>query len=361
MTAIIKYNIKRMISNPLFWVLTILAGAAIFASMWKYCSSFGYLKEDVSIIDSQHLEHRGEVTDGYIPRSDKEINDQLMEQYESLANIMVSFLGYPEKETYETMEYLKNSQLSLVEQNKYLDEKYHTREISFYYLSRMKKSTVQEANQYMKSMFRKHSYTYYVSFKYAEQAATYIYLLCIIVFAFSFYSETKKDVYELLHTKPFAKGAYVMGKIISNLLVGLIPLGIITLAYDVVLVIHASREHLPFHIWDIWLAVLLLVLPVLFFFSALYMLISLIFMNSIPAVAISIALFYSSAMGFPDDNVTRFDYLLHPFGLVAYFPYSIFFGQYTYQLVLNFLGVFFLGIVLSVFSEILWQKRRVVK
>ena len=152
-----------------------------------------------------------------------------------------------------------------------------------------------------------------------------------------------------------------MGKIISNLLVGLIPLGIITLAYDVVLVIHASREHLPFHIWDIWLAVLLLVLPVLFFFSALYMLISLIFMNSIPAVAISIALFYSSAMGFPDDNVTRFDYLLHPFGLVAYFPYSIFFGQYTYQLVLNFLGVFFLGIVLSVFSEILWQKRRVVK
>ncbi|MDE6853062.1 MAG: ABC transporter permease subunit [Lachnospiraceae bacterium] len=361
MTAIIKYNIKRMISNPLFWVLTILAGVAIFVSMWKYCSSFGYLKEDVSIIDSPHLENRGEVTDGYIPRSDKEINEQLMDQYESLADIMVNYLGYPEKETYETMEYLKNSQLSLVKQNKYLDKKYHTKEISFYYLSRMKKSTVQETNQYMKSMLHKHSYTYYVSFKYAGQAATYICLLCIIVFIFSFYSETKKDVYELLHTKPFAKGTYVMGKIISNLLVGLIPLGIITLAYDVVLVLHANREHLPFHIWDIWLAVFLLVVPVIFFFSALYMLISLIFMNSIPAVAISIALFYSSAMGFPDDNVTRFSYLLHPFGLVAYFPYSIFFGQYSYKLVLNFFGVFFLGVVLCVFSEILWQKRRAVK
>ena len=94
-----------MISNPLFWILTVLAGAAIFASMWKYCSSFGCLKEDTFIIDSQHFENRGEVTDGYIPRSDKEINDQLMEQYESLANNMVNYLGYPEKETYETMEY----------------------------------------------------------------------------------------------------------------------------------------------------------------------------------------------------------------------------------------------------------------
>lgn len=96
---------------------------------------------------------------------------------------------------------------------------------------------------------KEHSFSYYFSRKFADFAGLYLAFFSTILLASLFYQDTRKNTYELLHTKPVRAWQYVLGKINGGLLAILFVLGMLNLIFMVLCSIHAKiyGSELPAH------------------------------------------------------------------------------------------------------------------
>ncbi|WP_379694218.1 hypothetical protein [Mediterraneibacter gnavus] len=112
----------------------------------------------------------------------------------------------------------------------------------------------------------------------------------------------KKDTYELLHTKPISAGNYVMGKYLG----GIFPLSLAVLIIMIIFIILCQMNNLQTNILDTFsnmlIGTVLYVMPTVLIITGIYILISLLFRNPLPALPLILAYIVYSNMGSYDAN-----------------------------------------------------------
>lgn len=76
--------------------------------------------------------------------------------------------------------------------------------------------TFSEMQQYLEESFKDQTFTKSFSYKYSEFLSLGSVLAAVILFVVLLSRDMKKDIYALLHTKPFMGSKYVLCKLISG-------------------------------------------------------------------------------------------------------------------------------------------------
>lgn len=165
--------------------------------------------------------------------------------------------------------------MSILEIAEYLktNYSYHSAEYEFYDVE-MKKATIEEANSYIEIALKQKTYTDYFSRKYADYFGLNIIFYAILMLAFLFMKDTKKNIYELLHTKPFTAWQYIAGKIIDGMTAMIFVVISNTAIFDFLVLRHGIASGFPVSFWNLWFAIILYVLPNLFMVVCVYTLVA---------------------------------------------------------------------------------------
>ena len=114
--------------------------------------------------------------------------------------------------------------MDIQEACEYLETKYHYYNALYAYEdTELHQGTAEEINSYIKSKLKSHRFSYYFSRKYADFSGLYMGFFAAVMLAALFWQDTRKNTYELLHTKPVRAGQYVIEhaeKVASLVLIG---------------------------------------------------------------------------------------------------------------------------------------------
>lgn len=353
MLAIMKREFKSYVKNPLFWIGLAIAIYFIFQQTSPYLSTH-YLRPDEKIVnDYPEILREGEVYDGYVPTT----KGQRRELWEKeVTKVLISKLNVSEKEAKNVISEMKEMNVS--EACRYLEEecRYYGA-INTYENAAYRKGTNDEINAYIAEKLESHSFSYYFARKFADFAGVFIGLFAMILLSMLFMQDTRKNTYELLHTKPISTASYILGKAGGGFLICLFILGILNLVFWLLCGIYTKDSGFEVRLIDFLAATCLYVLPCMLMIVAVYCLIALIFKNPLPAVPLLILYMVYSNMGSRNaDGV--YGYYGRPLAIMVRFPGQLFDTTPPPLVLLNQSFLILASIVILLISIQLWKRRR---
>lgn len=210
----------------------------------------------------------------------------------------------------------------------------------------------------MDEKFSQMRYSEYFARKYTDFAGLFFVFFSSILMAFLFLQDTRKNTYELLHTKPVSAWQYVTGKIAGGFTALLLPLAVMTAVFTF-LCMHRGREQgFPVAVWDVFAAAAVYVLPNLLMVICVYALTAFLFKNPLPATPLLILYMVYSNMGSigPDGN---YGYYGRPLAIIVRFP-GLFLDTTPPPLALmNQTALLIAAAVIIWVCVRIWKKRRV--
>ncbi len=300
MKAIICREFKNYMKNPLYWIGIVIFIFSVYSCLSEYLKihTFSSSQEVESLKNARPTD--ADVTNGYIPTSSEERTDI------GLNDIKQTFIdGYDltEQEAEAAIEDVKAQNLSIAGTIKYLEDEYQFYDgKAVFKEAEQKKGTMDELNDYIISKISEHSYAYYFAKKYVDIIGFHLAFFAIVLLAFLFVRDTKKDTYELLHTKPVSAKSYVLGKYLG----GVLPLSLAVLIITVIFAVLCQSNELQISMVDslghMLLAALLYVMPTVLISTGIYVLTALLFRNPLPAIPLILAYIVYSNMGSCDTN-----------------------------------------------------------
>ena len=170
--------------------------------------------------------------------------------------------------------------------------------------------------------------------------------------------DTRKNTYELLHTKPVSAASYLLGKVGGGFAVCLIILAILNLIFFILCSILTKSSGFEVRLMDFILATCFYILPNMLMIVSVYSLISLIFKNPLPAVPLLLLYMVYSNMGSRNAEGV-YGYYGRPLAIMVRFPGTFFDTAPPPMALLNqsFLILAATGIILM--SKQIWKRRRV--
>ncbi len=321
MKVIISRETKNYLKNPLYWIGMLVIMGTVFLCLSDYLKIHWYSEnevlakpEDVTITDT-------DVYYGYITVGEEEKYERGLE---SIKSDLMKHFDMSEKEANEIINDIRSRNMTIPETVSYMAEKY-----SFYDCGGVfadaenKKVTTEEVNQYMNSKLCEHPYSYYFAYKYADFAGVMISFFASILLVFLFTTDTKKETYELLHTKPIAAWRYVLGKFLG----GVIALSLVVLVMMITFSILCMRNELSTGILNVIYhmtkVTVLYVMPTVIISTAICVLVSILFRNPIPTIPIMLLYIIYSNLGSYDD-CGNFDFYGRILGLMFRFVGTFF-------------------------------------
>jgi len=356
MKSIIKYEIRFYLKNPIFYVGILLVFFGVYQNVAPYLG-IRYFQSGEEIPVLENMERGdGDIMHGFIPTTREEqmeigfanIQKDLLEQFDMSA-----------EEVTKIIDYLKSSEFGIAEIDYYLKENCSFYSGDYYFWNAEKKQvSAAEVNEYMESRMEEETYTDYFSRKYVDYLGVYILFFVIVLFAFLFYRDMKKDIYELIHTKPISSFQYITGKVIGGFASAMIVVVILTVLFDILSVSHGIKAGFPTSALDIWKPVLLYVVPNIFMVSCFYAGVSLVFQNPLPAVpALMLYMVYSNMGSVNEEG--KFGYYGRLFAILVRFPESFFQSKLPEMALLNQVFLMILAVLLLAVSVLIWKRRRV--
>lgn len=209
MSVIMKREVKNFLKRPLFWIGVLLVALGVFREVRSYLGiSYVSSDEDLSF-DTPSTIDDADITDGYVPT--KEEDRRKMWEEEIRKNLVSEFeMGQEEAEA--VIEEMK--EMDIQEACEHLKTKYHYYGAIYTYEDmEFHQGTAEEVNSYIGDKLSVHRFSYYFSRKFADFSGLYMGFFAAVMFAALFWQDTRKNTYELLHTKPVRAGSYVLGKI----------------------------------------------------------------------------------------------------------------------------------------------------
>lgn len=357
MTWIIaKREVRNYIKNPILYIGILIIFWGVFQQMEPYLN-IHYFSDISETIHTEKVNLLDvDIMDGYIPTTS-------YERYENglsvISNVLVEYYDISEEDVNKTIEEIKEIEMTIPEIANYIDEKYSYGDAIWDFEdAKLKKVNAIEANSYMDTMFEKNTYTYYFSRKFSDFLGLYAIFFAIILLAFLFFRDMKKDTYELLHTKPIKARQYIMGKVLGGMITMMLVVCVITVAFDVISVMHGITMNFPVSPLDIWIAVLVYVLPNLFMVICVYACVSLVFKNPLPAVPMLLLYMVYSNMGSKGEDGV-FGYHGKFLAILVRFPGLFLSTNPPPMVVFNQISLIFIASVLTLISIIIWKRRRV--
>lgn len=348
MKAVIKRDIKNYLKNPILWIGMLVILIQVYQILAPYLS-IHYMSRDEKNTKVVKVVSDADIMDGYVPAS-KEQRRRLWEEqiYKSLQkDLMLSNAD-------EVMNQIKD--MDLKGACLYLEEQYrYYGAMNSYELTEFRKGSREEINQYLQEQFENHPFSFYFARKYTDFAGLYMGFFAVIMLAFLFVQDTKKNTYELLHTKPIESWKYVLAKILSGFLLMLGVLLLLTLIFMVLCGITAKRSGFPMNPLDFIYNIILYVLPNMLMICCVYAAAATVFKTPLPAVPILVLFMTYSNMLKNIEGV----YYAPPLSIMVRFPGRFFETVLPYRIHFNQLFLIAASMLLLLLVCYIWKRRRV--
>ena len=355
--TIMRMELKRYFRNPIYYIGAIVVALGVYNDVSPYLT-IRYFNQDSEIpalAEYSEIDD-ADIMEGYIPTSKEE---QYAMGLEKIGQVMMDEYGFRPAEAKELMGKLEKSNLSFMEIAEYMESNYSFYGANtYFYESKMKQASAEEANHYIEASLKEHTYSNYFSRKYADYLGVYIIFYAILMFAFLFIRDSKRDIYELLHTKPLKAWQYIIGKLFGGMAAMGFVVGMITLLFDIIVMKNGKAAGFPVSFWDLWLAVILYILPNLLMVASVYTGIAVLFKNPLPAVpALVLYMIYSNMGSRLEDG--SFGYKIRKLAILVRFPDVFFETRTPPQAVFNQVFLLVCAMLVIALSITVWKRRRV--
>ena len=153
-----------------------------------------------------------DIMDGYVKSTEKERIDLAAKKIQSM---IVKEFGEDAENVRKTLKEIRESGKSVSEMSDAIGRSMDIRRYSFQYYYQVyeyHKGTKNEINKDLKEKLTAHSYSWYFGRKFADFGGLYLGFFSAVLLAFLFIRDTKRDTYELLHTKPVTAKLMYLGK-----------------------------------------------------------------------------------------------------------------------------------------------------
>ncbi len=354
MWPILKREVKNYIRNPLLWLGIAVGALMIFQNVSPYLN-IRYLSEGEAIVnDYPETIHDGDVYEGYVP-TDEETRREMWEA--RIQAVLISEFQMNPGKVQNLMDELK--ELDIMEACTRLEEYGFYNAYYEYKMTAYHKGTREELNSYISGKLENRAFSYYFSRKFADFAGLFMGFFATILLSVLFMQDTRRNTYELLHTKPLSPGKYLSGKVAGGFAVCLIILAVLNLIFFGLCLVSAGSRGFEVHLTDFLLATCLYILPNMLMIVSVYSLISLVFKNPLPAVPLLLLYMVYSNMGSYRNADGIYGYYGRPLAIMVRFP-GCFFDTTPPPMVLpnqSFLILAAAGILFL--STQIWKRRRV--
>lgn len=354
MLAIMKRELKNYFEKPLFWMGIAVVIFFVFQATSPYLG-IHYLKAEEKIVnDYPETVPEADVYEGYVP-AEKEQQREVWEK--EVAKVLVSDLKMSGKEAEGVINEMKA--MDVPKACKYLEDEYHyQRAIYAYENAAYHKGTNDEINSYIAEKMENHTFSYYFSRKFADFAGLFMGFFAALLLAWLFMQDTRKNTYELLHTKPVSAANYIVGKAGGGFMVCLFILGILNLVFWFLCCIYTKSSGFEVRLIDFLTATCLYILPNMLMIVSVYGFIALIFKNPLPAVPLFILYMVYSNMGSRNAEGI-YGYYGRPLAIMVRFPGTFFDTTPPPLALLNQSFLILASIIILLISMRLWKRRRI--
>lgn len=353
MSVIMRREIKNFLKRPLFWVGVFIVVLGVFQDVRPYLG-ISYVSSDKEIsLNTPSTIDDADITDGYIPTNEE---DRRKMWEEGIQKNLVSEFEMGQEEAEAVIEEMKG--MDIQEACEYLETKYHYYNATYAYEdTELHQGTAEEINSYIEDKLESHRFSYYFSRKFADFSGLYMGFFAAVMLAALFWQDTRKNTYELLHTKPVRAGQYVLGKAAGGFWVCLIVLAILNLIFWAACCIFTKGSGFEVNLFDFLVATGLYILPNMLMIVCVYCLISLLFKNPLPAVPLLILyMVYSNTGSRNAEGV--YGYYGRPLAIMVRFPGRFFDTAEPPMVLLNQSFLILAAIVIILICIQLWKRRR---
>lgn len=357
MQAIIRREIRNYLKHPLFWLGVLIVIFGVYQNVRPYLMiHYVTSEEEVKEMIEDHPEPvpDRDVTEGYIPTKEE---DRRRMWEEGLLESLVDDFQMDQAQAETVIR--ETRKLNIREASEYLEKEYHYYNALYTYEdTAYHQGTMEEINAYISDKLGQKSFSYYFSRKFADFSGLYMVFYASVMLAALFWQDTRKNTYELLHTKSVSAGAYVLGKIAGGFLVCLLVLGILNLVFWSACLIMTKGSGFEVKLTDFLGATGLYILPNVLMIVCVYGLVSLLFKNPLPAVPLLILYMIYSNLGSTNAD-GMFGYYGRPLAIMVRFPGRFFDTAPPPMAMVNqsFLVLASMGILFLCVQ--IWNRRRI--
>lgn len=354
MLSILKREAKNYLKNPLFWLGIAIVVFGVFQNV-SPCLGIHYLAEGEEIVndfpDSFIL---AEVYEGYVPSTEEQKRKFWEEEIRDTL-ISVFKMDWAEAEAVIS----KMEGMNILDACEFLQEEYRFYgAYSSYARSAYHKGTREEINSYIADKLENKSFSWYFSRRFADFAGLFMGFFAAIMLSALFFQDTRKNTYELLHTKPVSAAGYVAGKAGGGFTGCLVVLALLNLIFWLLCSAAVKSSGFQVKLTDFLWATCLYILPNMLMIVSVYSLVSLLFKSPLPAVPFLFLYIVYSNMGSRNAQGIS-GYYGRPLAIMVRFPGDFFDTALPPMVLLN-QGFLILASVGIIFVSIwLWKRRRV--
>ncbi len=357
MKAIIKRECKSYLKNPIFWIGLLLVTLGIYQSVASYLGVH-YFQSDQEVKSKEaKVIMDADITEGYVPSTQEE---QLFLGSEEIKNTLIEEGICSQREAEEAAGKLKT--LTIEEADAYMEEEYGFYGAQYVFEDyKYHQGTAQEVNKYIKEKLQEHSFSYYFGRKFADFLGVHMAFFAVVILSVLYFGDTRKNTYELLHTKAISSGAYIMGKTLGGFVVLLISCGILNLFFTILCIYHQWKAGLgvrPEDAFALLKASCMYVLPNMLMIVCVYTIVAVLFKNPFPAVPLLVLYIIYSNMGSigPDG---QYGYYGKPLAIVVRFPGKFFDTAPPPMVFWNQLFLLAAAAAVTMLAVQVWKRRRV--
>lgn len=353
MWPILKREVNNYIKKPLLWLGIAVGVLMIFQNVSPYLT-IRYLEEGETVGNHYHETHRDvDISDGYVP-TQMGLRREMWE--ERIRETLVSIFGMDDAKAQSVIDEMK--EMDVMEACAHL-EKYRVYGAYYDYINtEYHKGTREEINAYIAGKLENRTFSYYFSRKFADFAGLFMGFFATVLLSGLFMQDTRRNTYELLHTKPISAGKYLWGKAGGGFAVCLIVLAVLNLTFFGLCVVSAGSNGFEVRLTDFLWATCAYILPNVLMIVSVYSLISLVFKSPLPAVPLLILYMVYSNMGSRDAEGV-YGYYGRPFAIMVRFPGAFFDTAPPPMALLNQSFLILAAICILFISMQIWKRRRV--
>lgn len=353
MLAILSREIKNYMKRPLYWIGLAAVIFGVYQAVSPYLSTH-YLSPGEEIVnDYPEYVHEGEVYEGYLPTAE----EQRREMWEkSIQETLISDFQMDKAETEEVLNEMKG--MDVPQACDYLEKEYRFfGAIYAYQTAAYYKGTGEEINAYLAQKLENKPFSYYFSKKFADFAGLLMGFFAIVMLSVLFMQDTRRNTYELLHTKPVGAGKYAVGKAAGGFAVCLAALAVLNLVFWILCCVCTRSSGFEVRLSDFIMATVLYILPNMLMIVSIYELIALLFKNPLPAAPLLLLyLVYSNMGGRNAEGV--YGYYGRPFAIMVRFPGQLFDTNPPPMALMNQSFLVLASVIIIFISAQLWKRRR---
>ncbi len=355
MWPILKREVKNYIKNPLFWLGIAIGVLIVFLNVNPYLKIRYWVEGETIVNDEPDAYGDRDVFNGYVP-TEEELRREMWE--ERIQETLISVFGMDNEEAQAVIDEMK--EMDVMAACAHLEKYGFYNAYYDYNDTSIRKGSPEEINSYIAGKLENNAFSYYFSRKFADFAGVFMGFFATILLSALFMQDTRKNTYELLHTKPVSAGSYLSGKVGGGFAVCLITLAVLNLIFFGICLIATRNSgfEMEVHLTDFLLASVIYVLPCVLMIVSVYSLISLVFKSPLPAVPLLFLYITYSNMG-SSNGEGIFGYYGRLLAIMVRFPGKFFDTDPPPMILLNQCFLIFAAVCIFFVSMQIWKRRRV--